>query len=182
MSFRKFIAAVLFVICNNVSALDLTSTVFDIVGKEKNIDPHLLYAVALAESAYSRTNDGTVAPYAFTLRTKNRPYYTNSRSEAEKLLSDLTKTNRSVDVGLMQINVKWHGHRVKEITDLLDTKTNLRIGADILNERLKANRNDWFKSISQYHSFDEEKGGNYARLVLSIYEKLLDDKPPVLRW
>ena len=43
------------VLLSNANALDLSGTVFEQVGQEKNIDPHLLYAVALAESAYECT-------------------------------------------------------------------------------------------------------------------------------
>ena len=40
------------VLLSNANALDLSGTVFEQVGQEKNIDPQLLYAVELAESAY----------------------------------------------------------------------------------------------------------------------------------
>ena len=185
MKFRHFLWLLLAFFFEQVAAVDLTNSIFEEVGNKKGIDPYLLYSVALAESAYSPTNNGWVAPYRYTLRTFDRPYYTNSKEEAEKLLTELLKTHKSIDVGLMQINVKWHAHRIYKPTDLLDARVNLSVGADILKERLSANKNNLFEALGQYHSFDPNRGYRYASLVINIYNQLQNvtpKQPSLLIW
>lgn len=181
-----FVKSFLFLIAISMSltahALDLQNTVFDRVGQAKGLDPFILYAVALAESAYSPVNDGTVSPYPYTLRTRTQPFYGKDLAETEKKLEEILKVTQSVDVGMMQINVRWHGHRVKDPKDLLNVETNLSVAADILNERLRANGNDWQKSLAQYHSFDNSRGQKYAFSVLAIYSRLVNNQRRVLVW
>ena len=131
------------VLLSNANALDLSGTVFEQVGQEKNIDPHLLYAVALAESAYSPVKNARgAAPYSWTLRLPNKPIYATSKMHAKEELFGILKYTSSVDVGLMQINWRWHKHRVKRPEDLLDPLTNVRIGADILLENFRRSPTD----------------------------------------
>lgn len=163
-------------------ALDLQNSIFDRVGQRKGLDPYILYAVALAESAYSPVNNGTVAPYPYTLRTRTTPFYGKDLADAKRKLEEILKSTQSVDVGMMQINVRWHGHRVKSPLDLLDVETNLEVAADILNERLRANQNNWDKSLAQYHSFESDRGQKYAQSVLAIYSRLVNNQDSVLVW
>ena len=72
-------------------------------------------------------------------------------------------SERSVDIGMMQINSRWHGHRVKTLTDLLDPYTNLSVAADILNECLARFPNSAFQAIGAYHSSDSRKAARYAK-------------------
>lgn len=93
------------VLLSNANALDLSGTVFEQVGQEKNIDPHLLYAIALAESAYSPVKNARgAAPYPWTLRLPDKPIYAPSKAHATEELFKVLKYTSSVDVGLMQIN------------------------------------------------------------------------------
>lgn len=153
-------------------AVELNGTVFDVAGSEYNIDPKLLYSIAVIESAVDAdTSRKTVKPYPWTLRT-DKPFYGKSREDAEQELKRLLKKGKSVDVGLMQINTKWHGHRVANPVDLLDPLTNVRIGAQILNERLSALPKDAVKAIGNYHSFDPERAEWYSRYVMRVWSSI----------
>ena len=154
------------------STFDLAGTIYEKAGREFDVDPTLLYSVALIESAVA-SEDGseTVSPYPWTLRT-DRPFYGKTRREAEEELLRVLKHTKSVDVGLMQINARWHGHRVKKLTDLLDPLTNVRVGASILSERLKATPTDALRAVATYHSFSPERGEWYARHVMRVWSML----------
>ena len=160
------------VMCARAIAFDLSGTIYETAGVEFDIDPVLLYSVALVESA-TDAEDGsaTISPYPWTLRS-NRPFYAKTRKEAEEELARILKRGSSVDVGLMQVNTKWHGYRVKNLADLLDPLTNVRTGAAILSERLRATPKDAIKAIATYHSFDPDRGEWYARHVLRIWSRL----------
>lgn len=147
----------------------LSGTIFDQAGKEFNVDPVLLYSVALVESAVvSPEKKDHIRPSPWTLRT-NKPFYGASKEEAKKELLKQLKTKQSVDIGLMQINSKWHGHRVESITDLLDPLTNVRVAAQILSEHINRYPKDAVKAIGSYHTADPARGRWYASHVLRVY-------------
>ena len=145
----------------------------------------LLYSVALAESAFHKKGIKTVKPWQFALRTKTRAYYGESYEDTVRELHQILKTTDSVDIGLMQINFRWHAHRVDKPEDLLDVKTNVSVAADILKERLIANHDNWSEALAQYHSFDDSRGPWYALFVLGIYAQISNDSSGnshVLTW
>lgn len=167
------IPVLLMSILNPGHAVNLSGTVFEKVGIEKDIDPHLLYAVALAESAYSPNKKARgAAPYPWTLRLPERPIYATSKNDAEQQLSKVLTYTSAVDVGLMQVNVRWHKHRVKHARDLLDPETNVRVGADILLENLKRYPNDLIAALGRYHSSRVDRRNQYGLTVYYIYQNL----------
>ena len=146
----------------------LQGTIFEQVGNECDVDPALLYSIALVESAtHAPDKSGFIQPYPWTLRATTS-FYGTTRDEAEKELKRLLKTHRSVDVGLMQINTKWHGHRVDSALSLLDPLTNVRVGAQILSEQIESSK-DAELAIGRYHSSDPVRARWYAQHVLRVY-------------
>lgn len=175
MNVKSFLISTLagVVMMSNANSLDLSGTVFEKVGLEKNIDPHLLYAVALAESAYSPVKNARgAAPYPWTLRLPNKPIYAPSKAHATEELFKVLKYTSSVDVGLMQINWRWHKHRVKRPEDLLDPLTNVRIGADILLENIRRSPSDLVAALGRYHSHSVKKRNQYGLTVYYIYDQI----------
>lgn len=156
---------------NETSAFSLKDSVFEKAGMEYNVDPVLLYSIALVESAIDAPEKGFLKPSPWTLRT-NKPYYAKSKQEAEALLDRLIQTNKSIDVGMMQINLKWHGHRVKSPKELLDPLTNVRTGAQIISEQIKRYPKDAALAVGNYHSSRPDRARWYARHVLRVYTNL----------
>ena len=147
-------------------------TVFEQVGAEYNIDPLLLYSIALVESAVDAPNRrGYLNPSPWTIRA-DKPFYAATEDEARKELLRLLKTKRSVDVGMLQINTKWHGNRVSRITDLLDPLVNVRIAAQILEEQFRRFPEDAYLAVGNYHSSDSKRARWYARHVFRVYTNL----------
>ena len=70
------------------------------------IDPVMLYAVALAESASHRGLNMT-SPWPYAIRNGSNATYAKSKTEAEQLLNQaLQETEKyQLDIGLMQINL-----------------------------------------------------------------------------
>lgn len=146
---------------------EIRGSVFEIAGNEYNVDPVLLYSVALVESAVDGKK-GFIKPSPWTLRT-SVPYYGKSREETEKELLRLLKKRRSIDVGMMQINTRWHSHRVNRITDLLDPLTNVRVAAQILSENISRYPKDAALAVGRYHSADPIRARRYANYVFRVY-------------
>lgn len=121
---------------STANAIDLSGTIFDKAAKAYNLDPLLVYSVALAESASGRGN-GSISPWPWTLRVPGLPFYAKSEDQAKAKLAEFQQQyGRAIDVGFMQVSIRWNGHRVSSPADLLDPETNVMVGAEVLSEAL----------------------------------------------
>lgn len=160
---------------NNSVAGDIESSVFGEIGRTYHIDPHLLYAVALQESNRKSDRRFYVRPHPFTLNSAGRSYYFSDYDAAEKKLLELLKTNKSVDIGIMQINSYWHKDKIPsgKITDLLDPKINVELGAKILKHSLASSKDPCI-AVGHYHSWNDDLAAPYGCKVLRIYRNLVN--------
>lgn len=172
---RRALAALwlLLLTSHSTLALDLEGTLWDRAARSQNVDPLMLYAIALTESGRPEGH-GQIKPWPWALNVEGRAVFAASREEAAELL--VTYRNMSVDIGLLQVNTRWHGHRVDTIEALLDPETNLTVGAAILQEALSAAPGDLTGGIGRYHSARPERAKAYARTVLSLYRHLLHNE------
>lgn len=159
----------------SANAFSLAGTQFQYVGESKGIDPILIYSVALAESAYGKGR-GSIAPWPWTLRTATTPYYEASQQEAATVLNKIIQqrgNKTSVDIGPMQVNLRWNGHRVNNPTELLNFKTNIEVGTDILLEAIASAPGDLELGLGHYHHWESDVvARSYGRKILTIYEQL----------
>lgn len=156
-------------------AQQLNSSAFGEAAKAYDIDPYLLYAVALVESGHG-AGAGQVSPHPYAIRSAALgAEYPESREAAETTLQKHIKHSaslRSVDVCLMQVNLGWNGFRVESPFDLLDLQTCISTGAAILRDALKAS-SDLYQAIGRYHTWEEGKTAmEYAKRVVHVYNKL----------
>ena len=147
----------------------LQNTLWWQVAHHHQLDPYVLYAVALIESAKSSTKNH-VTPWPWALNKSGKSIIPTSQQEARTLLTkSLTEGSRNIDVGLMQINVHWHGHRVDKPEQLLNPVTNLQIGAGLLAEAIRSVPNDLVLGIGRYHSWQNVSAAvAYGRKVLAV--------------
>ncbi len=117
------------------------------------IPPSLFYAIALGESN-SALSDRTYRPWPWTLNVAGTPMRFDTREAAHaELLKQLQSGRRNVDVGLVQVNWRWHGQRFASPWDALDPVTNLVTGAQIINElRRNCPHCDWWTLVGRYHN------------------------------
>lgn len=171
----KNLALALTLISPPALALNLDGTVYERVANKQRLDPVLLYSISLAESAYTRGN-GTISPWFLTLRSSEGARYFHSKAEAMAELEGLIirhGARSSIDVGLMQVNLRWNGHRVRDPLLLLDENHNLEVGAEILVEALNSAPSDPELGVGRYHHWEDESvSRSYGRRVLSIYKQL----------
>ena len=152
----------------------LQGTVWETVAARHGLDPRLLYGVALQETRHAA---GTAAssPWPYTLRGPNGPQYHRSQEEAAQALRRLLARHRplAIDVGLMQINLHWHGDQVARPEQLLDPLTNLDLAARILAEAIRSAPDDLTLGIGRYHQWqDSDVARTYGRRVLRLVRAL----------
>lgn len=147
------------------------------VGARVGIDSLLLYAVALAESA-KRQELNMISPWPLAIRQGLTSHYPTSKAAADHLLAQLLDNAalHELDIGLMQINLGWHEHRVDDPLDLLDAEANLALGAEILAEALRSAPDDMLLGIGRYHSWQDDRARWYGERVLTIYDNLKTEK------
>jgi len=161
---------VLLLMSKSALTFDLEGTTWANVAHEEGLDPVMLYAVALTESGRPAER-GQIEPWPWALNVDGDPIFAASRKEAARLLA--IHRDKSVDVGLLQVNTRWHGHRVDRLEALLDPGTNLAVGAAILKEALASTPGDLTTGIGRYHSTKPERAKAYARTVLALYQHLI---------
>ncbi|MBN2701114.1 MAG: lytic transglycosylase domain-containing protein [Methylothermaceae bacterium] len=142
------------------------------IARENKIEPVLLYAIALSESA--KVQRGRVSPWPWTIRSDEYgPKLFDTRQEAEAHLRHLLAEGvENIDVGMMQISLKWHGDKVDDPLKLIDPSINVTVGAGILREALKSCA-DPVLAVGRYHSWNPEKAYSYGYRVWSVYYRLL---------
>ncbi|KWA08132.1 transglycosylase SLT domain-containing protein [Burkholderia territorii] len=132
-----------------------------------NVDPKILAGIALNESNYR----GRAWPW--TLNVAGQGFYFKSREEAYKAVEALLAHGRTdFDVGLMQVNWRYHGKRFASAWDALAPASNVAVAEAILTENF-AKTDSVAKAIAYYHSANPNPGRSYlTRFVrhLSLIE------------
>lgn len=148
----------------------LKATIFEAAGRLKNVDARLIYSIALVESNKNAGDKKNIKPDALVLRVPDKIYRADDENDAcERLNIYADRYKNMVDVGLMQVNLKWNGHRVKDKCDLIHPVKNVNTGAQILREAIDS-KNQY--KIGSYHSSDPELGSAYEKRVLIIFSNL----------
>lgn len=128
-----------------------------------------LYAIALVESG-KQSVDKRVRPWPWTINSPNGSLRLNSKEEAYREIRALVKSGvTNIDIGLMQINMRWHWNLVKNV-DILDPSVNIITAASILKSNMIEVNGNVDKAIANYHSKRPAKGEEYKNSVLD-YER-----------
>ncbi len=143
------------------------------IAKHHQLDPYILYAVALVESAKDSAPN-YVTPWPWAINKSGKSIIPVSHQEARTALNKaLAEGGKHIDVGLMQINLHWHGHRVDKPEQLLNPVTNLQIGALLLAEAIQSVPNDLVLGIGRYHSWQNvDAAVTYGRRVLAVADQI----------
>jgi hypothetical protein len=161
----------------DVSASDgfsLKGTVWEEASQKTcQVDPLLLYALALVESkSYAGQQ---VSPNPFALNISDVGHHPSTKAEATILLNKGLEQTRAIAVGAMQVSIRWNGSRVKHPTDLLDLRRNVFVGSQILCEMI-AGQDDLALAIGRYHTPNpalEHIARHYGYNVLKVWRRLI---------
>jgi hypothetical protein len=102
-------------------------------------------------------------------------FFDNKKQMKNYVLKHLTKGDNNLDVGCMQVNLKWHKHNFKQVNDMISPEPNISYAASFLVQ-LKNKYGNWNEAIKNYHSSDPDKNKPYLDKVLSFW-KMKDKKP-----
>ncbi|MGF1477507.1 MAG: lytic transglycosylase domain-containing protein [Geminicoccaceae bacterium] len=141
----------------------------DAIQAELGLPRALLHAIAVTESGRWLKGTGDTVPWPWTIRVDGRSHYLDDRKAAVKKLETLHAAgHRSIDVGCMQINLRYHPEAFETLAQALDPHANIRYAASFLLE-LKAETRSWARSIGAYHSRTPKKSMAYRLRVQRLW-------------
>lgn len=139
----------------------------------------LLRAIARVESA--RRVGEVVVAWAYTLNIAGAAHYADSVEEAAGKVLDAVGSGQSVDVGCMQVNLRWHkiaelepdadAPAFRTVREALDPALNVAYGARFLR-RLYEAEGDWTNAVARYHGASYERRRAYVCRVAVEHARL----------
>lgn len=126
---------------------------------EHKIPKGLLGAIAKVESSNK----------AYAINVGGMPIYSPSLNDAistAKKYIELGKSN--IDLGVMQLNYRWHGNKFTSIKEMLAPEKNITYAARLLCSLYKKHGN-WHKAVRHYHSAKLEHSRKYSRKVAMVW-------------
>ncbi|MEM5542528.1 lytic transglycosylase domain-containing protein [Sulfitobacter sp. AS92] len=118
------------------------------------IPDNLLLAIGLQEAGTRRNGHFTVWPYAVNAAGEGR-LFDNRNAALDWVAERQASGIRSIDVGCMQINMRWHPDAFASVSEGFDPRVNVDYAARFL-KRLHRRTGSWMQAAGSYHSFEPE--------------------------
>ena len=172
-SFFIFISFFLFIIKDtyaatpkkNKSCEKVIETIEDLTDIPKN----LLLSIGKSESGRILKNNKHVI-WPWTVNHAGKSLFFDTKNQMKKyVLENVEKKDFNLDVGCMQINLKWHKNNFKKISDMFAVEPNVSYAASFLLQ-LKNKHGSWDKAIKHYHSSDPKKNKPYLIKVKHFWK------------
>jgi hypothetical protein len=123
---------------------------------------HLLSAVTLTETGRRGPGGKALQAWPWTINVGGKGYVFSNKDEAVRAVRRLmAQGHASIDVGCMQVNLKYHPRAFTSLEEAFDPAANLAYGAEFLT-RLKKRHGSWDLAVQHYHSYTEEHRQRYA--------------------
>lgn len=137
--------------------------------RAQRIPQGLLAAISLVESGRGVGPNGTVVAWPWTINAGGEGQYFDTKEEAIAATRQLIADGlRSIDVGCMQINLRYHPNAFPSIETAFDPARNVAYGASYLRQ-LHRVQGSWPKAVERYHSSDDGRRADYREKVLATW-------------
>lgn len=142
------------------------------VAHTKGVPPDIFYAVLLNETQV-KTNMKRVVAWPWSANWQGRSYRFKTRAELYQFCKGLLeKGYQSFDIGISQVNWKWHKHRFHNLWAATDPWINMNAAADYLLEHYQAERN-WMIAAGKYHAPNHASNAKkYRNGVMRQWKKI----------
>ena len=141
-------------------------------GKQFNIPDKLLTSISLVESGIKKNNNFVSWPW--TLNVAGKSMFFDNKNDALSFLKKNYK-NKNIDVGCMQISLKYHINEFDSLENVLDPDKNVKYAAKFLRKLfLKYKR--WNEAVSRYHSSVPKRKTQYLNRVKNYWSDIRQKK------
>lgn len=152
------------------------SRLFSYFEKKYRLPKDALHAISLQESGRMHKIHKIKIVWPWTVNVEGTGYYFDDKNEAVRFVQEqLRKGKESIDVGCMQINLKYHPNAFHSIHQAFTPNSNIAYGASLLRRKYEQLRS-WPEAVAHYHSANHEFGGPYKKAVIKIAGKMEDYK------
>jgi len=156
------------------SALDVCAEAAKIAEVEYSIKPELLQTIASVESGRWVESAGKRIAWPWTIQANGKGHYYKTKAEAIAAVKALQQRGiNNIDIGCMQINMKYHGQAFKNIEEAFEPEKNVAYSAKFLRKMYQKN-GSWQKTAMQYHSKNHGKGMVYKNRLEKHYAEYIN--------
>lgn len=144
--------------------------------RETGVPLAVLRAIALTETG--RQRGGSVEPWPWATNAAGEGHWFDTRAEAQAHVRALRARGiDSIDIGCMQVNLRWHGAAFAGPDAMFDPDANALYAARFL-AGLHEEFGSWEGAAGAYHSRTPELAARYTQRFRSHLAQLGDDPGP----
>jgi len=136
--------------------------------RDLGIPAGLLMSISFVETG-RQASDGKTVAWPWTINANGKGSFYDSKEEAvaaaRKLLD---QGQRSIDVGCLQINLRYHPNAFNSVDEAFDPATNVAYGAKFLKS-LHDLQGSWPNAVERFHSSDDGRRAEYRDKVLAFW-------------
>ena len=159
---------------DNIDKLKLCENTIESVELQTDIPKGLLLGIGKAEAIRKINNKYIIWPWTINHAGKSL-FFDTKKQMSNYVFKTLKRNDFNIDVGCMQINIKWHKNNFKKISDMFEVNPNISYAASFIKQ-LKNKHGSWDKAIKHYHSSDPKKNNPYLIKVKSFWKKVENTK------
>jgi len=161
-------------LADNIDKLKLCENTIESVELQTDIPKGLLLGIGKAEAIRKINNKYIIWPWTINHAGKSL-FFDNKEQMKNYVFKNLKRKDFNIDVGCMQINIKWHKNNFKKISDMFEVNPNISYAASFLKQ-LKNKHGSWDNAIKHYHSSDPKKNNPYLIKVKNFWKKAENTK------
>ncbi len=169
-----FLTSVKEAYADNIEKLKLCENTIESVELQTDIPKGLLLGIGKAEAIRKINNKYIIWPWTINHAGRSL-FFDNKKQMSNYIFKHLKRNDLNIDVGCMQVNIKWHKNNFKKISDMFEIDPNIFYAASFLKQ-LKNKHGSWDKAIKHYHSSDPKKNNPYLIKVKNFWEKEVGKK------
>lgn len=129
----------------------------------------MLFSVSMVESGRFNKQTRKTRPWPWTINAEGQSYYFETKAEAIAATKGLLKEGmRSIDIGCMQVNLRYHPNAFANLEAAFDPATNVAYSAEFL-KRLYGRSDSWPEAIAAYHSQSKTRSQPYFARVIDVW-------------
>ncbi len=156
----------------NADASEMCTLAAARMEEKYGIKEHLLQTISSVETGRWDRNQEKFVSWPWTINVNGRGRHFATKEEAVAAVKELrAKGITSIDVGCMQISLKYHKNAFKNVEDAFDPEKNVEYSAGFLT-RLYQKRGDWQKAAMAYHSKVPSRGKRYKNRLVNRFKEI----------
>lgn len=133
----------------------------------------ILMGVALTETG--RKKNGQFQPWPWSINAEGKGWWFETMGEAIEQVKALQASGiKSIDVGCMQINLRWHKDAFTSLEEAFNPFKNVQYAADNMAKNYSETKN-WLLAAGRHHSFREDHAKKYREKVIANLEATATD-------